>query len=450
MRNMTYIRTTLNLDIIVSILGIFGLIALSGIFIYLNVLQPLGLMVVVFLTLFAYLLRRDCFIAIRRFIYAGEGLKPISLIAYIVIFILQIFCNFVIVYYSIDTIARPLWIFISLAILFGIIFLQAQFVAPQGPGESILFTQILVFLVTLVMSSLLVLPFNGGDTWAHIFNAENVVKTASIQGEYGAYRDYPLYPALASEIMLITGSDSGTILRLLTVLLSGITLSLFYAFGRIFFASARQTILMVLLLLGSKWFLYWSTLVVSMNTSLFLFAFFFVVLNLQIFRKSELKGTILLFVIASVAPFFHPVAAFAICVLSFVYWIASLVFPDRNSRFKYEYLLVLSLFVIVVTLTQWIYYGGTFDRAIIGLASSIFQESPYSVKIGTSVVDPIFYTIDNLNFYVLLALSILAVLVQIRFGRERLILYSGLGGLFFVVFGYSTEIINLQAVLPYR
>jgi hypothetical protein len=224
---------------------------------------------------------------------------------------------------------------------------------------------------------------------------------------------------------------------------------LMYSLAKDYYGSVRRCLLIALLLVGSKWFIYWNTLVVSMTLSIFLFTAFYVLLNTRLFATDTLK-TILLYTVAVISPFFHPVGSVAIVILCAVYWLVDSIFFSKDKKVKARNLVILVVFVVVVTLTQWMYYGQTFEFAMKNLAISIFQDTPASIGLGTSISDPLTYSIDNLNFYLLVCLASIEILRQIRIRQDRLCLYSGLCGMVFVVFAYVTELINLQAVLPYR
>jgi hypothetical protein len=110
--------------------------------------------------------------------------------------------------------------------------------------------------------------------------------------------------------------------------------------------------------------------------------------------------------------------------------------------------------IIIFTLTQWMYFGDfVFDRTIQSLVNAIFTGDS-SIQLASSYRDVMVYTMDQLNFYVLLGLAGLDIVRQL-FPRndlkvDRLNLYAGLLGLAFVAFGYATQAIGLQGVLPYR
>jgi hypothetical protein len=349
---------------------------------------------------------------------------------------------------SINVLQRPVWVFLALAGLPG--FILAQHLFSKGKAdETALIVQTIMLALAIVLTSVTVFPYNGGDTWAHLHNAEVVSEQRSVQAISGAYRDYPLYPALISVFSRLTNWSPARAARSLNIVVVVICLLLLYSLSRQSRTPAESLIL-ALLLLGSKWFAHWTTLVVSMNMALLFFCLLVIVLFRRLYKKADGKEATALVLVSAIAPFFHPVGAVAIVFLLAGFWALETFYRDARPPSRQRSLIGLALFVIIVTLAQWMYFGDfIFDRTIQSLVTAIF-DSDASLRLASSNRDPVIYTLDQLSFYCLLGLAGMEVMRQLGRRTDRLNLVAGLLGLAFVVFGYATQAVSLQAVLPYR
>jgi hypothetical protein len=440
------------LDLVLSFLGLGTSIFIFAALLSLGVNQPLSLMFVLFLTFLYYIFKRD---SLRRILLDDRGSPPVYIkkIPHLPIYVTIIMClvNLIIVRQSSNAIIRPGWVFVAFSLSGILILIQIKFkVYKLIGGEVTIFIQLLILLITLLLSNISVFPYNGGDTWAHINNADMVSQSKFIDSVGGGYKGYPLFPVLIYLTSLVTGAGTDQSARMAVIFASLTCLILIYALSKSYFNSAQKGLLLVLTLLGSKWFIYWSTYVVSMSLAMLLFCAFYVLLNMRLFIKEEPWMMFLLYLVAIIMPFFHPAGAFAIILMSFIYMVTDSVFFSRDKKIKVSHLLPLVLFVVVITLTQWIYYGQTFTLAVRNLSIAIFQDTPDSIRLGTSLSDPITYILDNVNFYCFICLGLVEILRQIRLRQDRLTLYSGLCGVVFIAFAYLTQLINFQAALPYR
>jgi len=309
--------------------------------------------------------------------------------------------------------------------------------------------QVLILVFAIVFTSVTVFPYNGGDTWAHIANAERFIAYGGVQGITDAYHDYPLYPAFLALLSWFSGGEIADAARLANVLVATLCIVLSYSLARVFY-SVRQSLILSLVLLGSKWFIYWMTFVVSMPVAVLLYWVLAVILFRRLRTKAEASDAFVLLLVTGVISFFHPVGSVAAIVLLLGFWFLEHVNPDRGRSQSKRYILNSVLFAVVVTSAQWMYYGDfIFDRTIRNLANAILYDSN-PIRLAISYRDPFVYTLDQLNFYLLLSLAGLGILRQIQLKKDTFSLYAGLLGLVFVVIGHSTQIVNLQAALPYR
>jgi hypothetical protein len=429
--------------------------ALALILLGVGLYQPLGLAVTIQVTSLGYLLLRERLrtapLAQREGALSGPacgwsvfltGLLPIvvTVVAWKVVAV------------SAGALQRPLWVFLALAGIPGLILAQRMLLPKTGNTEWSFLVQVLILVIAIVLSSVTVFPHNGGDTWAHLHNAQVILESQGVAGIQDTYRDYPLYPALISILSVSTGLEAAEAARVLNVLMAIISLLLLYSLSRQFH-TPFENLALLLLLLGSKWFMHWTTLVVSMNTATLFYCLLVVVLFRRLYKKVDTKETIVMFLITGLVPFFHPVGSMATVFLLIGFWaLERSRVPDATGQrpLGQRSLVGFAILVFIFTLTQWMYYGDfVFDRTIKGLANAIFADSS-SIQLASSNRDVLVYTLDQLNFYALLGLAGLEMMRQMWCTTDRLNLYASFLGLGFVVFGYATQAMNLLGVMPYR
>lgn len=419
-------------------------IALAVILILIRLYQPLGLAITIEATSLGYLAFKD---RLRAPSLAKRGTGSAGLMSRCSISMAGFFAitiaiaGLLAIAASADALRRPVWVFLVLAGIPGLILAQRMFLPKTGDITTLLLVQAIMLAVAMVLTSVAVFPHNGGDTWAHLHNAEVILEHQRVQAIEGAYRDYPLYPALLSILSVSTGWDAAQAARFLNVFIAVVCLLLMYALSRQFHA-ALESLVLLLILLGGKWFIHWATLVVSMNTAMLFFCLLMVILFRRLYKKADTKEMIVLMIIAGMIPFFHPVGSVAAIFLLVGFW--ALEGSRQHS------LIGLAGFVTIFTLTQWMYFGDfIFDRTVQDLGRAIFH-SDSSIQLASSNRDAIVYTLDHINFYALLGLAGLEVMRQLFSKTDRLNLHAGLLGLGFVVFGYVTQAVSLLGAVPYR
>ena len=351
---------------------------------------------------------------------------------------------------SADSLRRPWWVFLSMAIIPCAILIQANRLPRTKAVQQSLLYQVVILAVMIVLTSVTAFPYNGGDTWAYLHDADVVTKSHTVEAISGAYRDYPLYPTLLSILSTLTGWGVADVARFLNVLIAVVCLVLLYSLAERYYHSYSEGLIVALVLLGSRWFVYWMTMVVSMTMTALLFCVLAVILFRRLYKRVDAKEVISLFLVSGIVPFFHPAGAVSAIILFAGFWVLQ-VFTTGRKRFnKQSPLIGLAFFIIVVTLTQWMYFGEfVFDRTARALASAILGDGD-PLQLAASYRDVIVYTLDQLNFYCLLGFAGLGILRQIWLKLDKLGLYTGILGLLFIGFAYATQSISLLAVLPHR
>lgn len=351
---------------------------------------------------------------------------------------------------SADSLRRPWWVILSMAILPCAILTQANRFPRTKAVQQSLLCQVVILAAMIVLTSVTTFPYNGGDTWAYLHDADVVTKSHTVEAISGAYHDYPLYPTLLSILSTLTGGGVADVARFLNVLIAVVCLVLLYSLAERYDHSHSEGLMVALVLLGSRWFIYWMTMVVSMTMTALLFCVLAVILFRRLYKRVDAKEVISLFLVSGIVPFFHPAGAVSAIILLAGFWVLQ-VFSSGGKRFiKQSPLICLAFFIIVVTLTQWMFFGEfVFGRTVRALASAILRDGD-PLQLAASHRDVIVYTLDQLNFYCLLAFAGLGILRQIRLRVDKLGLYAGMLGLLFVGFAYATQAISLVAVLPHR
>ncbi len=425
-------------------------VGLALVLIAIGLHQPLGLAVTIQATALSYLLLRSKLLDAPPIPDSVLAQRPTPLAGFLVSVVAA--AALAAISASAGSMHRPLWVFVLLAVLPAFILAQGLALPKTQDVHTSLILQMLVLTTAIVLTSITAFPHNGGDTWAHLHNAERILEQRTVQAIAGAYRDYPLYPATLAVLSTLTGLEIAQAARFLSVFIAVVSLLLMLGLSQRLH-SHQESLALALLLLGSKWFIHWTTLVVSMSMALLFFCLLAVLLLRRLYRPAHARETLALLIVAGVAPFFHPVGAVAtIFLLLGISGLESLKLDGPLSRRPpgRRSLLALAGLVVIFTLTQWMYYGNfIFDRTIQGLTKAIFSGDS-SLRLASSHRDVTVYTLDQLNFYVLLGLAGLDVIRQLWFRRDRLNLYAGVLGLAFVGFGYATQAVGLLNVLPYR
>jgi hypothetical protein len=429
-------------------------IAVALLIVYIGLYQALSLSITIQLTLVGYLLLRRSF-SVKALDQTDQQLEPFitgrsesfSVFFGILVALLLIVAIFV----SANSLKRPLWVFFILAIVPGLILTQRFiFFNPQNTNPFLL-VQVAMLACAIVMTGVTVFPFNGGDTWAHLQNAREVLEEHTVEAVPGAYHDYPLYPALLAVFSTLTGADSTDVARFMNAFVACVCLLIVHSLSRKLGLSSSHSLILVLLLLGSKWFIYWLMAVVAMTTGTVFYCLLVAIVLSHLFEKLHPRVVAILLLVSSVTPFFHPAIAIATVLLYLGFWVVESFSPGRYKSVNRHSWMNLALFTTTIALAQGIFFGDfVFERTVNAIADTFLRGGAYPVGLAESYRDPITYTLDELNFYCLLGLSGLEILRQIRFGRERLNLVAGFLGLFFVAFSYITEVINFQEALPYR
>lgn len=443
-----------SLDLVVAWFVLFIGALMIAISLFTEFYYPLGLSITVYVASSIYLIKRPN-LSFRKIDDDDKTTDPIQrstgVFFPLTSSILVLFLSLTIIYFSVNSNRRPLWVYFVLALIPTLIFLWFFKYRNNPLSLKIIRSQIIIFTITFIVSSIFIFPHNGSDTWRHIANAENIVYVGKFDDFLGAYQNYPLYPfyiGLFSKVLQISLADSA---RFLTMLSGVIILLLFYFIAEKQKLSKIRSEILVLLLLGSKWFVYWNSLVVSMTFAILFFCLFLIIFLSTIERKSTNNILFIFLLIAFYAPFLHPMISAGIIIFLAIIWLVA--FVDKKmftgERTPRNIIVLLSIFTIFL-ITQWMYYGQQFfNRIIPSLLEPIFYDSN-SFEIAQSYRDPLGYTLDQFSFFPILALGYFEVLRQIKGRQSRLNLYTGLIGIFFIFFAYVTQIISFGNVLPHR
>lgn len=347
---------------------------------------------------------------------------------------------------SYNALARSIWVPMLFSILAVLILLWAHF--GQGLTHSVL--QLILLCAAITASTIVLFPYDGDDTWTHIHNVELLTSAAPVGELSPGYQDYPAYPLLGAVLTQFMHTTASTSLRTFSTwaAVTGLLLVLGTQVSR---ASQLHRIVLGLVLLGSKWYVYWSTYGVAMILAVAMFCLVVLLLFRHLRLNADLKDTALLLFVAAAVPFFHPVLTVATAMLilgallivkSLRLWAASKV---RGVS------VALAAFVVVVALAQWMYYGqSTFARTGVSFVNAILREgdvgaSPLEARrmLGATLL-------DETNFYLLLVLAGLELLRRSRIGGTTLVVLSGATGLGFVAFGYGVQLAHFSPALPDR
>jgi hypothetical protein len=439
--------TNIDNKIAIVILAISGLS--SAIFIGIGVYQPLSVTLTLVMTAVIYLTAKDLLFKDSSEAQTYKELDPSyndqisASIILLVFFVLGLF----IVQNTRNSLHRSTWIFMNETILFIVILIEYIWFPRL---RRYLIFQVFLLLATMIYSSTIIFPFNGADTWFHLTSAEKIQNAHSINALEGNYRNYPLFQtilALYSQAMRIPVNFT---VRLLNLVISITSFLLIFITAKSTTKNAYWPLLLVILLLGSKWFFYWSTLVVSMSIVLLFFSLAVLLIVERYYHNGRYIISIVILMIATMVPFIHPVGAAALIILFVIFGLLKAVNNVGGLKTQYTLLFVLPTFIVVVTLAQWILYGSFFEVTIANLWATIFSDNSRTIGLANSYRDPLIFTLDNINFLILLSLSSFGILQKIRSKESGFIFDAGIAGMCFVFFGYGVQIMNIQAVLPYR
>ncbi len=349
---------------------------------------------------------------------------------------------------SYNSMGRPYWVFFLLTIIpAGILFQLFSFPQPSKELEVLLLLQIIFLLVAIIFSGIYAFPYNGGDAWAHVRNASDIINSGTVEGIQGAYRNYPFYPAVIAAFSELVELDFQQVARWGNLVGALIGLLSLYGLARIFY-SVNQSLVLALLLVGSQWFIYWTINVVSMITSLWFFCLF-TTIALKRFSSPLKPWAILVIILLAVSvPFFHPLGAAAVVMLSGACSVLDVVTSDRKDTQWRHSLVGLSILTAIITLTQWMYYGTTFESGLRDLANTILGiEQP---QLASTRRSALVYNLDQLNLCILYALSGVGVLRALQLRQRKIEIYTGLVGLGFALFGYLTQFLAIKTLVGHR
>jgi hypothetical protein len=97
------------------------------------------------------------------------------------------------------------------------------------------------------------------------------------------------------------------------------------------------------------------------------------------------------------------------------------------------------------------YFGQfIFERTLNNVVQAFLMDSGSNISLAQSYRDPIVYTLDQLNFNILLFFAGLEIFRQLQHQTDSLSLRTGLIGIFFIVLSFSTQVINFYESMPYR
>lgn len=443
-----------NADVLVAWTGIVAGLAVLGIFGVLRILQPVGLALTVILACGIYIWRRD--------FYPTETLDPSRLEATpfwgrwlpLVSTLALEFLVWLMVYVSVDSLGRPTWVFVLLTLIpLWILWLSS--LSPRMVSENILLLQLGLWVTGMVLSSITVFPHNGSDTWAHLYNAQTFLENGSAQAIRGGYHDFPLYSSWIGSLALLTGWPIEFSARFISLFGAILSLLLVYLLAQALRLERSLRILAVLLLGGNKWFIYWNTYVVSMSAGLSLFVAILFLFVLRMFDEDFRGPTLGMVVLLLAAPFFHPFIA-SLMVIGI--WGVGLIRFVQNLRPPQYSLLTLPLLATVIMLAQWLFYGTFFEKSVSGLIKALSFDSSSSLALAVSYRSPWIFSLDNINYFLLLGFALYGLLRQIRRLARPIVptvteqVGFALAGMGFALVGVGlvAQIINLQAVLPHR
>jgi len=432
-----------NYDKVLAYIGIITGCILNLTLFLNNLYHPIGLVLTIQMTCVSYLW-------LRNHLNTSIITKPVRRVAQkwnVIFIVLVTILALVTVFVSVDSLERPLWIFIVLSIIPSLIVVQYFFLQPT---ENILIVEVAVLAIAIALSGITVFPHNGGDTWAHLDNANIILKNKTVQAILGSYHDYPLYPAIIAVLSSITQIDIVKIALFLNCLVAILCPLLMFYLSSGFYKSLYQRLILVLLILGSKWFIYWLMMVVSMAVGMLIFYLLIAFLFHRSHSNTFLPETIILLLVIGFIPFFHPIITMAGIFLLSSIWSINVIFSDNQQNITKHSLIGLVIYIIIVMLSQWMYYGEyTFFNAIRALVMAIFREES-TIGLAVSYRNAITYTLDSLNFFFLLSLAGLEILRQVQIKTNELNFYTGITGCVFLVFGYTVQFINFQEMLPHR
>lgn len=355
---------------------------------------------------------------------------------------------------SFQTYSRPRIFFVFFALYTFSIFLQIVSADLNSRKVRILILfQIILLGLTIVLTNMTVFPYLGSDPWKHSWMAEAVSNEGLGLLPENSYRIFPIYPILNASLLLSVGFSSSGVLITTNLLWALGSILAIYSIGRVL-GLIRLSLVSSLLLVTSKWWIYWMNFPSTMGLVAFLIVVFLNLVVKIFVRKESYIDHVILICLIAIAPLVHPFLALGMVFLliCFSIWPTILARLFRSSSYKTQnpmrgYVIL----ALVMTLAIWMIQGsGTFFENFVRQLQLALVEFE-SLALASSYRNQFQLELDTLSFSILLFWSVIGGLRWIESKDANFTIgVLGASSATFVVISYAGQAAAPQLTLSFR
>ena len=313
--------------------------------------------------------------------------------------------------------SRPLFFFILVASMAGLISIQILTTEPKHSNRrSIILVQIVLLSLNLILGQTLKLPLFWGDidTLAHLRWINGIAAEGQVISAMGMYYDFPLFHIFQAVGTIVTDMEPKMSSFILHGLSFAVSILIVYLIVSQLTRSSQLPLLAALLYSVNRDVLLDVMPLLSRTMAFFLYL---LVLYLLVREKSSiwLRG-IAVFLIIPLTLTHHVTLAYISAILALLI-VIDLIMHHRSTYIGYTY-----LFLFAITYTgYWVYVGTTLFRNIV---PAIFPETipitiPSQSSVAIAYAVPVYsYLAKYADYTVIAFLAILGIVSQLSLGTR--------------------------------
>jgi hypothetical protein len=342
-----------NLDVVLATIGIIIGINLIIWLIKYQYSEP-GVMICIACA--TYLTYRTRMLSSLSILLSELKVKKQTYLVFNIIFFILFSCNILALISRPELYIRPLWYFISIALMASILAVEILFLPQKKLSIYFILLKILVIALNLQWSQQLIFPtIIGIDTWGHEIFTMEIVKLGYIPEGY-AYSKLPAFHLIISTFSLITNSDYKISTILSINFLSIISLLFIFLIGKYLF-NPKIGLLSALVFGISDWFIHFGVWTIP-NTMGYILICILIYASLNM--KKNISFTSITLLMSLMLILTHTMSTFIMFIILLLFWsgvkFSEILYHDKTKlqAFELSYVIVF----MVMMLSYWMYVSG--------------------------------------------------------------------------------------------